>query len=284
MPISAGFMGRRADSIRPIRSGVKRCSVVRFFGPAARQCGSAVECDRFGACGRSAGRCRRSTRSNVAIGVGDFADGAAPERGPARAHRRRRSGARRRPAGAHRRRLSMLANGRRAARRCTQQSTPCPTRRCAQRWKSRLRLPMRRTRASIRLLLEVAQKAWKRTSAAPATFNMEMHGAAAKAAVVLGKPDVARSEAQIGVDAWHSQSGVRARRYEVALDLLLSQVEASSGHPGCGAATRRRGRAHRRGHLRREQPGARSRRRSARCGARDDRSLRRGARTARSDR
>jgi tetratricopeptide (TPR) repeat protein len=81
------------------------------------------------------------------------------------------------------------------------------------------------------LLLEVAQKNLEKNIAGPATFNMEMHGCAAKAAVMLGKPDVAVAEATIAVDAWHNQSGVRARRNEVVLGLLLSQIAASSGHP-----------------------------------------------------
>ena len=79
------------------------------------------------------------------------------------------------------------------------------------------------------LLLELAQKNLEKNFAAPATFNMEMHGCAAKAAAMLGKTEAAFTEATIAVDAWHKQSGVRARRNEVGLDLLLSQVAASSG-------------------------------------------------------
>jgi len=81
------------------------------------------------------------------------------------------------------------------------------------------------------LLLEIAQKNLEKDIAAPATFNMEMHGWAAKAAVMLGKPDAAVTEAKIAVDAWHNHSGVRARRNEIGLDLLLSQFAASSGRP-----------------------------------------------------
>src|SRR4029077_387819 len=81
------------------------------------------------------------------------------------------------------------------------------------------------------LLLEVAQKNLGKNVPAPPTFNMEMHAYAAKAAVMLAKLDAAFSEAKIAVDGWHSQSGVRARRNEVVLGVLLSQIAASGGHP-----------------------------------------------------
>lgn len=80
-------------------------------------------------------------------------------------------------------------------------------------------------------LLEVAQKNLGRNLSAPATFNAEMHAAAARASITLSRLDVAASEAQTALDAWHKQAGVRARRNEISLYLAFVQIRLNGGDP-----------------------------------------------------
>jgi tetratricopeptide (TPR) repeat protein len=80
-------------------------------------------------------------------------------------------------------------------------------------------------------LLEAARKGLERNYHEPPTFVAEMHGAAAKALVGTAKPDAAHEEASAALAAWHAERGLRARRYEVAMNLLLSQIEQKQGQP-----------------------------------------------------
>ena len=73
------------------------------------------------------------------------------------------------------------------------------------------------------VLLELAQRNLQKKFARPASFAAEMHGAAARAAVVQGRGEAADLEAQAALEFWHDAAGVRARKYEIAAELLLSQ-------------------------------------------------------------
>ena len=72
------------------------------------------------------------------------------------------------------------------------------------------------------LLLETAQKGLEKKLRTPPTFDAEMHSARARALTSLNKRDDAHVEASTALDAWHADRAVRARRYELALTLLLS--------------------------------------------------------------
>jgi len=78
-------------------------------------------------------------------------------------------------------------------------------------------------------MLEVAQRSLEKNLPAPPTFNAEMRAAAARASILLGRMDAAASEAQIALDAWHKQSGVRARRNEISLYLAIVQIRQVAG-------------------------------------------------------
>lgn len=78
-------------------------------------------------------------------------------------------------------------------------------------------------------LLETARSGLAKNFSEPPTFLAEMHFAAAKALLGSAKPDAAHDEAQAALAAWHAEQGIRARRYEVAVNLLLSQVEQAQG-------------------------------------------------------
>jgi CHAT domain-containing protein/tetratricopeptide (TPR) repeat protein len=78
-------------------------------------------------------------------------------------------------------------------------------------------------------LLEAAHKGLERNFREPRTFVAEMHAAAAKALVGSAKPDPAHDEAQAALTAWHVERGLRARRYEIAMNLILSQIEQGQG-------------------------------------------------------
>ncbi len=78
-------------------------------------------------------------------------------------------------------------------------------------------------------LLDIAQTSLAKNLSKPPTFNAEMHAAAAKASILLGHMDTAASEAQIALDAWHKQSGVRARRNEASLYLAFAQIDQMRG-------------------------------------------------------
>lgn len=83
--------------------------------------------------------------------------------------------------------------------------------------------------SSYSALLETAHKGLERNFREPTTFMAEMHAAAAKALVGTAKPDAAREEAQAALVAWYAGQGLRARRYEVAMNLLLAQTEQNQG-------------------------------------------------------
>jgi len=79
-------------------------------------------------------------------------------------------------------------------------------------------------------LLDIARSGLEKKSGAPAEFTAQMHAAAAKALVGQGKPDAAHEDALTSLEAWHRERGVRARRYEIAMSLLLAQIELQQGH------------------------------------------------------
>jgi CHAT domain-containing protein len=83
--------------------------------------------------------------------------------------------------------------------------------------------------SSYAALLETARKGLERNFHEPRTFVAEMHAGAAKALVGSAKPDVAHDEAQAALAGWHVERGLRARRYEIAMNLLLSQIEQGQG-------------------------------------------------------
>ncbi|HSE13870.1 MAG TPA: CHAT domain-containing tetratricopeptide repeat protein, partial [Rudaea sp.] len=77
----------------------------------------------------------------------------------------------------------------------------------------------------------IAQKNLGKDLAEPPTFNAEMHAAAARASILLGRLDAAANEAQIALDAWHKQADVRARRNEISLYLAFVQIRMAGGDP-----------------------------------------------------
>ena len=78
-------------------------------------------------------------------------------------------------------------------------------------------------------LLEIAQKSLEKNLSVPSTFNAEMRAASAKASIMLGHTDAAADDAQIALDAWHEQPGVRARRNEISLYVAFAQLRQMSG-------------------------------------------------------
>lgn len=83
--------------------------------------------------------------------------------------------------------------------------------------------------ANATAMLEVAQKNLEKNLSAPPTFAAEMHAVAARASILLGRTDTAASEGQLALDAWHRQSGVRARRNEISLHLAFVQIWQMAG-------------------------------------------------------
>ena len=78
-------------------------------------------------------------------------------------------------------------------------------------------------------MLEIAQRSLEENLSTPTTFNAEMHATAARASILLGRMDMATSEAQVALDAWHKQAGVRARRNEISLYLAFVQIRQMAG-------------------------------------------------------
>lgn len=78
-------------------------------------------------------------------------------------------------------------------------------------------------------LLDIARSGLEKKSDAPPEFTAQMHAAAAKALVGQGKYDAAHEDALASLEAWQRERGVRARRYEVAMDVLLAQIELQQG-------------------------------------------------------
>jgi len=84
--------------------------------------------------------------------------------------------------------------------------------------------------ANQKALIDIAETQLARADGkALAWFGAEMHGARAKAALALGKLDVAQAEAQVALDTWHAQPAPRARRQEITMNLVLAQAAQQQG-------------------------------------------------------